>query len=324
MTSITRLLRSCSFFLVAMAATLAQAQGEFPARPIKVIVPFAAGQSGDVILRNLAEPLGKDGGVPVVIENKPGAAGFIAAQAVAGAAADGYTLLVGSNTTHAANAAMFKKLPYDPLRDFAPVTLLNKGALMFVVAANSPIASAQDLLAQARQSPGKLAYGAASSSTRMSAELFQQMGSAKVRYVPYRSAPQAVTDLLGGTLDFVVADLPTVQPLIQQGKLRGLAVTSARRHSVLNTVPTWAESGLPGFELDAWSAVFVPAATPKATIVKLNALFRQALGSPSARAFYQQAGLTPQPTTPEELAAFVKSESDKWAQLVRNAGIEPE
>ncbi|MEO5672348.1 MAG: tripartite tricarboxylate transporter substrate binding protein [Ramlibacter sp.] len=324
MFSVTKLLRSGSVFLFAIAAACAHAQADYPTKPIKVIVPFAAGQSGDVILRNLADPLGKEAGVPVVIDNKPGAAGFIAVQAVVGAAPDGYTVLVGSNTTHAANAVMFKKLPYDPIGDFAPVTLLNKGALMFVVTASSPIASAQDLLARARQSPGTLTYGAASSSTRMSAEMFQQMGNAKVRFVPYKGAPQAVTDLLGGTIDFVVADLPTVQPLIQQGKLRGIAVTSARRHSVLNTVPTWAESGLPGFELDAWSAVFVPAATPKPVIAKLNAFFRKALGSPSAKNFYQLAGLTPEPTTPEALAAFVKSESDKWARLVRAAGIEPE
>jgi tripartite-type tricarboxylate transporter receptor subunit TctC len=320
----TRLLHaSCSIFLV-LAAAVAHAQPDYPVKPIKVILPYAAGQSGDVVLRNLAEPIGREAGMPVVIENKPGASGFLAAQAVATALPDGYTVLVGSNTTHAANAAMFKKLPYDPLRDFTPVTLLNKGALMFVVAATSPITSAEDLLARTRRAPGTLTYGAASSSTRMSGEMFQQIGNVEVRFVPYKGAPQAVTDLLGGAVDFVIADLPTVQPLVQQGKLRGLAVTSAHRHSVMNTVPTWTESGLPGFELDAWSAVFVPAGTPKPVVLKLNALFRKGLESPAARNFYQQAGLTPEPTSPEELAQFVKSESDKWARLVRRAGIEPE
>jgi tripartite-type tricarboxylate transporter receptor subunit TctC len=325
MSRVQTFLRVCGVLcLLSAAHGPGTAQPDYPSKPLHFVHAYAAGQSGDVILRNITEPLGRDSGVAVVIDSKPGASGIIAAQAGATAAPDGYTVFVGSNTTHAANAVMFKKLPYDPQADFAPVTLLNKGALMFVVAASSPVTSAQDLLARARQSPDKLTYGAASSSTRMSAELFQLMGHAKVRFVPYKGTPQALTDLLGGTIDFAVADLPSVQPLIQQGRLRGLAVTSARRHAILNTVPTWSESGLPGFELDAWSALFVPAATPRPVIDKLNALIRKALASPNVAAFYQQAGLVPQPTTPEELAAFVKSESLKWAQLVRTAGIEPE
>lgn len=309
---------------LAAPGVLAQAPQDYPSRPVKLVVPFAAGQSIDVVLRSISEPLSQEAKVPFIIENKPGAAGFIAAQAVATAPGDGYTVMIGSNTTHAANASMFAKLPYDPIADFAPVTLINKGGLIFVVAAGSPITGAQDLLAKAKQAPGKLTYGASSSSSRMSAELLQQMGDVKLRHVPYRSSPQAITDLLGGVVDVAVVDVPSAQPLIQQGRLRGIGVSTLKRHPTLPAVPAMAEAGLPGFELAAWSAVFVPASTPRPVIDRLNAIFRAALGSATARAFYQQAGLTPEPTTPDELAAFVRSETNKWAQLVRAAGIQPE
>lgn len=310
-------------FCLALPSAFAQT-ADYPNRPIKLVLPFAAGQSIDVVLRAIIEPLSQEAKVPIVIDNRPGAAGFIAAQAVATAPADGYTVLIGSNTTHAANASMFKKLPYDPIADFAPVTLINKGGMIFVVSATSSITSAQDLINKAKQAPGKLSYGASSSSSRMSAELMQQMGGAKVLYVPYKSSPQAITDVLGGTLDFAVVDVPAAQPLIQQGRLRGLAVSTLRRHPTLTQVPSMAETGLTGFELAAWSAVFVPAATPRPVITRLNAIFRAALGSQTARSFYQQAGLTPEPTSPEEMGAFMRSETEKWSQLVRAAGVQPE
>jgi tripartite-type tricarboxylate transporter receptor subunit TctC len=158
----------------------------------------------------------------------------------------------------------------------------------------------------------------------MSAELMQQMGGGKVQYVPYKGSPQAITDVLGGTLDFAVVDVPAAQPLIQQGRLRGLAVSTLRRHPTLTQVPSMAETGLTGFELAAWSAVFVPAATPRPVVARLNAIFRAALGSQTARSFYQQAGLTPEPTSPEEMGAFMRRETEKWGQLVRAAGVQPE
>lgn len=317
-----RVVQLAASFL-ALPSAFAQT-ADYPNRPIKLVVPFAAGQSIDVVLRAIIEPLSQEAKVPILIENRPGAAGFIAAQAVATAPADGYTVLIGSNTTHAANASMFTKLPYDPIADFAPVTLINKGGMIFVVSATSPITSAQDLLARAKQSPGKLSYGASSSSSRMSAELMQQMAGAKVQYVPYKGSPQAITDVLGGTLDFAVVDVPAAQPLIQQGRLRGLAVSTLRRHPTLTQVPSMSETGLNGFELAAWSAVFVPAATPRPVVARLNAIFRAALGSQTARSFYQQAGLTPEPTSPEEMGAFMRRETEKWGQLVRAAGVQPE
>ena len=315
--------------LLSLAAPLvmlpaAQAQEPFPNKSIRIVVPLAAGQSADLILRALAVPMSREAKVPVVVDNKPGASGFIAVQSLTSAPPDGYTVFVGSGQTHGQNSAMFKKLPYDPVKDFTPVIFLNRGGFALVVPATSPIKSAHDLLAAARQKPGALTYGSASTGTRLSAELLQQMGKVSVRYVPYKSAPQAVTDLLGGTLDFVVADIPSVQGLVQQGRLRALAVTSIERHPVLPSVPTLAESGLPGYEMIAWAGVFAPAGTPPPVVQKLNALFRGALASPEGQTFYTQAGLRPEPGTPEELAQHVKAQLEKWAVLVKAAGIEPE
>lgn len=319
-------LKRRSFTLAAVCSPLAAFANvdEFPSKPIRIVMPLAAGQSGDVILRALAEPMTRDFKVPVVIDNKPGANGFIAAQSAAGAPPDGYTLFLGSGQTHGANSAMFKKVPYDPVADFAPVLLLNKGSLVFVAPAGGPIKTAQDLLRLAKQKPDGLVYGAASAGTRMSVELLQKMAGVKMRYVPYKAAPQAVTEMMGGNLDFVVADPPTVQGLIQQGRIIGLAVTTTQRHPTLPEVPTWAESGMPGFEMFAWAGVFAPAGTPPAVIDKLNAMFRQALASPAGKAFYDRAGLRASPSTPQELRAMVTSEITKWSNLVKFAGIEPE
>lgn len=315
---------ACCIAAPLALAPAAQAQDQFPSKPIRIVLPLASGQSADLILRALAVPLSRDAKVPVVVDNKPGASGFIAVQSVTSAAPDGYTVFVGSGQTHGQNSAMFKKLPYDPVRDFTPVIFLNRGGFAVVVSSTSPMKNAQDLLAAARQKPGALNYGSASTGTRLSGELLQQMGKVSVRYVPYKSAPQAVTDLLGGTLDFVIADIPSVQGLVQQGRLRALAVTSIDRHPVLANVPTLSESGLPGYEMIAWAGVFAPAGTPQPVVQKLNALFRSALASPEGQAFYTQAGLKPEPGTPEQLGQHVTAQLDKWATLVKAAGIEPE
>jgi tripartite-type tricarboxylate transporter receptor subunit TctC len=310
--------------LFCIAASCAAQANDYPNKAIRLILPFASGQGADIIARTISQSISEQTSQAVVVDNRPGANGFIAAQAAATAAPDGYSVFVTSNTTHAANAALFKKLPYDPIKDFTPVTLLNKGALVFVVPADGPLKTVADLLNKARSNPGRMSYGSSSSSTRMSAEMFKQMTGAKIVYVPYKGTPQALTDLIGGQLDFVVADIPTAQALIQQGRLRALAVTSAKRHPVLKDIPTMAESGLPGYELEAWAAIFVPAGTPRPVVDKLNQLVRVALDSKAGRDFYQKAGLTASPGTPEELDAFVRSETDKWAKVIRAAGIEPE
>ena len=318
----SRILRTLAVGLLAVCA-LAFAADDFPSKPIRIVVPYGPGQSGDLILRALADPMAKSATVPVIVDNKPGANNFIAAQAVTSAAPDGYTLFVGSGQSHGSNSALFKKLPYDPVKDLTPVILLNKGALIFVVPSSSTIHTSADLIKRARETPNGLTYGAASSGTRMSGELLQKMSGAKVRYIPYKSAPQAMVDMLGGSLDFAVVDVPSAQSLIQQGRVRGLAVTSLERHPTLTDIPAMAET-LPGFEMVAWAGVFAPAGTPAPVVNKLNALFREAQASPAGKAFYQQAGLRPTPSTPEQLGAFVTSEMTKWAALVKAAGIQPE
>lgn len=308
---------------LSCCALAGAASTDFPNKPIRIVLPYSAGQSGDLILRALADPMSKAEKVPVIIENKPGASNFIAAQAVTTAPADGYTLFVGSGQSHGSNSAMFKKLPYDPVADFTPVILLNKGALIFVVSASSPIRTATDLIKHAKESKVGLTFGAASSGTRMSGELMQKLAGVKARYIPYKSAPQAMTDMLGGNLDFAVVDVPSAQGLIQQGRVRGLAVTSLLRHPTLTDIPAMAET-LPGFEMVAWAGVFAPAGTPAPVVDKLNAMFRAAQESPAGKAFYESAGLRPTPSTPQELRAFITSEMAKWATLVKAAGIEPE
>ncbi len=302
---------------------LAQAQ-DFPSKPIRIVLPLGAGQSADLILRALAVPMSREAKVPVVVDNKPGASGFIAVQSVTSAAPDGYTLFVGSGQTHGQNSAMFKKIPYDPVKDFTPVIFLNRGGFAIVVPQNSPIKTVQDLLNTAKQKPGMLTYGSASTGTRLSAELLQQMGKVSFRYVPYKSAPQAITDMMGGTVDFVVSDIPSVQGLIQQGRMHAIAVTSIERHPVLPAIPTVNESGLPGYEMIAWAGVFAPASTPAPIVQKLNGLFRHALASPEGQAFYSQAGLKPEPGSPEQLGQHVTAQLEKWSAVVKAAGIQPE
>lgn len=308
---------------IVLAAGVAQAQ-DFPNKQIRVVLPLAAGQSADQIMRALAVPMSREAKVPVVIDNKPGASAFIAVQALTAAPPDGYTVLIGSGQTHGQNSALFKKIPYDPIRDFTPVIFLNRGGFAFVVAADSPIKTAEDLLAAARRKPGGLSVGTASTGTQLSGVLLEQMAKVKVNNIPYKGAPQAITDLLGGQLDFVIADLPSAQGLVQQGRLRALAVTSLERHPVLRNVPTWNESGLPGYEMIAWAGVFAPANTPAPVVAKLNALFHHALASPEGQAFYAQVGLKPEPGTPEDLGRHVRAQLEKWSTLVTAAGIQPE
>lgn len=315
-----------SAIAMGMALGLAhtvQAQ-DFPSKPIRVVLPLGAGQSADLILRALAIPMSREAKVPVVIDNKPGGSGFIAVQSLTSSPPDGYTLLVGSGQTHGQNSALFKKIPYDPVKDFTPVIFLNRGGFAFVVPATSPIKTAEDLLNAAKQKPGMLTFGTASTGTRLAGELLQQMGKVSFRYVPYKAAPQAVTDMMGGTVDFVVSDIPSVQGLVQQGRLRAIAVTGMERHPSMPTIPTMNEAGVPGYEISAWAGVFAPAGTPPAVVQKLNSLFRHALASPEGQAFYTQAGLKPEPGSPEQLGQHVTAQLDKWATVVKAAGIQPE
>jgi len=302
----------------------AASAGDYPVKGIRVLVPFPSGSGTDNSARYLAQNVSAQTGQSVVVENRPGASGFIAATAAAGAPPDGYTLFITTNTTHAANASLFKKLPYDPIRDFAPVSLIAKSGLVLVVPPNSAVRTLADLTALARQKQGKLTFGSGSSSTRISSELYMMMSGASALHVPYKGVPLALTDLVGNQIDFMISDIGPAMSLIQSGKLRAVAVTTAKRHPLFKDVPTMAESGLPGYEMTAWVAAFFPAATPRPIVERMSQLIQKTVNSPAAAEYFGASGGEAVSSTPEELAAFVRSETAKWARVVKAAGIEPE
>jgi tripartite-type tricarboxylate transporter receptor subunit TctC len=308
---------------LATAAASSQAQ-EFPQRPITLVVPFSAGSATDQLARAIAQTLTTDTKQAAVVENRGGAGGLIAAQNVARAPADGYTLLITTNTTHAAAEHLYKKLPYDPVKDFAPLTALGTGSQVMVVNADSPYKTVQDVIAAARKSPGKLTFGSGSSSSRVAGELFKQMTRTDIVHVPYKSNPLALNDLLGGTIDLMITDMSTGVPQIKGGKLRGLGVSTTQRSPMLPDLPTIAEAGVPGYDMGYWFAAYAPAGTPAPVVARLHDLLVNAVKTPAAVAFFQNSGSQPFTTTPEGLAKFQAGESRKWGTVVKAAGIEPE
>ena len=300
------------------------AQDSYPSGTIKFVVPFAAGSATDTLARVLGEKMSASLGQAVVVDNMPGANGFLAAQNVARAEPDGLTVLVTSNTTHAANQSLFKKLPYDPINGFEPVSELGTITLALVVHPSVPASTAQELIAYAKAKPGELTFGSGSSSSRIAGEMLKTLAGIDMLNVPYKSNPQAVTDLLGGQISLVFADISTTLPQAKAGNVKALAVSSAERSPLAPDLPTMAEAGVPGYDLTAWFAAFVPAGTPRPIVDKLNAAFKAALADPQATKTLLGAGIEPTSSTPEELKAFVASETEKWAKIVKAAGIEPE
>lgn len=315
----------CGLAAASAAPQQAWAVGQsgYPDKPVRIVVPFPAGSGTDNTARYVAQNITTQTGQPVVVENRPGANGFIAAKVVATAPADGYTMLITTNTTHAANPSLFRKLPYDPIKDYAPVSLIATSGLVLVVPSDSPVRTVADLTTLAKRRQGKLTFASGSSSTRVASELYKIMSAAPALHVPYKGVPQALTDLVGHQVDFMISDINPALPLIQNGKLRAVAVTTARRHPMLD-VPTMAESGLPGYEMTAWVAAFFPANTPKTLVARMNQLIRQGLTSPAAIEHFSRTGGQPSPSTPDDLAAFVRSETAKWAEVIKLAGIDPE
>ena len=307
--------------LASFAATSAFAQARYPDHPITFVVPFAAGSATDQLARALGASISADTKQAVVVDNKAGASGMMAAQAAARAAADGYTVLITTNTTHAANEHLYKKLPYDPVKDFVPVTGLGKGGQVLVVRADSPYKSVADVLAKAKKEPGKLSFGSGSSSSRVAGELFKQLSGTDILHVPYKSNPNALTDLLGGQIDMMITDTATGLPQIKGGKLRALGVSGTKRIALLPDVPTIAEAGVKGYDMGYWFAAYVPAATPPAVVKRLHELLVEGSKSAAAKALYQGAGVEPWTTTPDELARFQTSETVKWGKVIKDLGM---
>ena len=313
----------CFWIIAAMQAAAAIAQ-EYPAKTITFYVPFAAGSATDTLARSLGQGITAETRQNVVNDNRAGANGIIATQAFIRTPADGYTVLIGTNTTHAANEHLYKKIPYDPVRDFTPITTLARGGQVMLVHPRVPVKTVKEFVALAKRQPGKLTFGSGSSSSRVASELFQQMAGLKLVHVPYKSNPMAVTDLVGGHIDMMITDVVTGLPQVQAGKVKALGVSSPQRLPNVPELPTIAEAGVPGYELTFWFAAYLPAKAPPAVAARLRELFINATRSAPAQSFFKTTGIEPWTTTSAELAKFQASESAKWAKVIKAAGIEPE
>ena len=322
MPGIHRILSAAVLALSALPA--AQALAEYPDKPIRFVVPFAAGSATDQLARAIGQAVTVDSKVTVVVDNKPGANGFIAASDVAKASADGYTVLITTNTTHAANEHLFRKLPYDPVKDYTPVTALGRGGQIMVVNPQLPVKTVGEFIALAKKQPGKLSFGSGSSSSRIAGELFQQMAHVELLHVPYKSNPLAVTDLLGNQIQMMITDTATGLPQVKSGKLRALGVSGKTRSPLAPDVPTIDEAGVKGYEMSYWFAAYAPAGTPPAVVNKLNAMLVKAARSDTAASFYHGTGTEVFTSTPAELARFQQQESAKWGRIIKAANIQPE
>jgi tripartite-type tricarboxylate transporter receptor subunit TctC len=309
--------------LLVLAVAVSAASAEpYPSQRLTLIVPFPPGSATDGVTRHLAESIRVATNVSVIVENKPGADGNLAALAVLKAEPDGYTAFVTTNSTQAANISLFNSLPYDPKADFAPVAGIMTIPMMLTVKSDFPATSVAEFVELAKQRRKPLSFGSGNTSSRGAAELFRFREGIELQHVPYRGMPQALTDLMGGQIDCVFADPASAQGLVQDGKLRALAVTSSKRIETMPNLPTIAESGLPGYELNAWVGVFVRANTPPEIVARLNSLVTEFVNSAEAKNYLTTVGATPFPSTPQELAAFQETDTRRWAEIVEAAKIE--
>jgi tripartite-type tricarboxylate transporter receptor subunit TctC len=315
--------------LAVVAVCCASAQSaiaqSYPTKPVRIVVPFAAGSATDIMARIIAEELRATFDQSFVIDNKPGASAQIGAELVARAAPDGYTLFVTTNTSHSANPFLFKKLPYDPIKDFTPIANIMRIPVIIVVNPKLPVKSLPELVAYAKANPGKLSFGYGNSVGQVVGASFAKRTGIDVITVPYKSTPQAITDVLGGQISYSVADMASGQAFVKEGKLRALAVSSVKRSALMPDLPAMSETaGLEGFDLIAWVGMLGPAGMPKDIIDKLNAAVRKALTKPEVRDKIAGFAAEVASSTPEELAAFLKNQLTSWGNSVKEAGIEPE
>ena len=306
--------------LISASAAMAQ---PYPSRPVKLIVPFPAGSATDQIARVVGQELQGALGQPFVVDNKPGAQGTIAADAVAKSVPDGYTLLVTTNTPQAAAVSLYKHLRYDPVKDFAPVARLGTISFMLMVKRDFPGQDLKSFIVHVKANPGKFSAGYGSSGSQVSQAMLRSMAKLDFVDIPYKGIPQSITDLLGGSLAFTFADLGNGLAQAKGGKLRALAVTSLKRSPLAPDVPAIAEE-LEGYELIAWFALMAPAGTPKEIVSRLYDVTAKALAKSDVVARFATLGTDVAPMDPAQLAAFIRSEVAKWARLTKEAGIEPE
>lgn len=311
-----------ALMLAAVFSGAALAQS-YPAKPVRIIIPFPPGQATDVIGRLVSQKLGESLGKQFVIENKPGANGVIAIEGVVQSAADGYTLLVTASGSLVINPSLYSKLPYDPLKDLAPIALLGLVPLVIVAHPSLPASSIPQLVALAKSKPGALSYASSGpgSAQHLAMELFKWRTSLDILHVPYKGSPPAVSDLVGGQIPLMFDTIASSLPFIKSGRLKALAVALGSRSGVLPSVPTMDEAGVKGFQVAGWAGLLAPAKTPPAIIQQLNTEVLRILGEPELKEKIVTLGMEPANTTPDEFAAFMKSETAKWAQAVKLAKV---
>ncbi|MGO4392066.1 Bug family tripartite tricarboxylate transporter substrate binding protein [Variovorax sp. M-6] len=307
---------------VSLAPFAALAQAQFPAKPITIIVPFSAGGTTDILARVIGQYMGRDLGQTVVVDNRAGAGGNIGGQAAARAPADGYTLFMGTVGTHAINQSLYRKMPFDPIKDFAPLSRVAMVPNLLVANPSQPFKNVKEMIAFAKANPGKINFGSSGngSSIHLSGELFKQMAGVDMQHVPYRGSAPAVSDLLGGQISVMFDNMPSAIPHVKGGKLRALAVTTAKRSPALPDVPTIAEAGVPGYEATSWFGLLAPAGTPAPVVAKLNASILKALADPEVKKKLAEQGAEPHGEKPEQFAAFIESETVKWGKVVKESG----
>lgn len=307
---------------LALAAALpAQAQ-TYPTKPVRIVVTIGPGSAGDLLSRLLAEPLAKGLGQSVIIDNRPGAGGNLAASIVAKSPPDGYNLFLTTISTHGINPTLYRELPFDPIRDFAPITLSATSPNVLVVHPSLPASNVKQLIAFAKQRPGEITYssGGTGTSQHMSGALFDLMAGIRTSHVAYKATPQSVTAVMSGEVVMSFASVSVAQPSVRAGKLRGLGVTSGKRVSAWPDMPTIAETGLPGFDVAAWFGYSATGGTPTAVVQRLNAELRKAQSDPTVRSRLNEQGMEVLESSPEEFSRYIRDEITKWGKVVKAAG----
>jgi tripartite-type tricarboxylate transporter receptor subunit TctC len=305
----------------AQATSTSSGQG-YPAKPITIVVPFAAGGTTDILARVIGLALNRELGQTVIVDNRAGAGGNIGAALAAKAPADGYTLFMGTVGTHAINQGLYKKLPYDPIKDFAPLSRVAMVPNVLVANPGKPYKNVKELIAYAKAHPGKVNFGSSGSgsSIHLSGELFNALAKVEMVHVPYKGSAPAVTDLVGGQIDVMFDNLPSAIQHVRSGRLRPLAVTTAKRSPELPDVPTIAEAGVPGYEATSWFGMFAPANTPAPVVARLNGALLKVLADPEVKKKLAEQGAEPYSEKPEQFAEFIRKETAKWSKVVKDSG----
>ena len=321
MTAFLRVLCAFSALSVVSFSGAAYAQA-YPTKPIRFVVPYPPGGPLDTVARLLGAKVGEAMGQPVVVDNKPGAGGNIGADIVAKSPPDGHTILMGAVATHAINPTLYKSIPYDAVKDFVPVTQVASTPNVLVVNPSVPANNVREFIAYARANPGKLNFGSGStgSAGHLAGELFKSMAGVEMAHIPYKGAAPAMQDLVAGQIQLMFDNLASSLGQVRAGKVKALAVTTAKKAALAPELPTIAESGLPGFDISTWFGIFAPAGTPKAAIDRLHAEFTKALAAPDVREKMPNLGAEPVGSSPEAFAAYIRSEADKYAKVIKASG----